>query len=332
MKCIKILPNVFFIFYFLFSCSVKAESYCSLLWANDSLPAASLDASLDGNNTGIFPVNLQAGGLSTVILGYKLNMNGFVTLDGIVRYWIQYPEEWQTSPQGLKYRIRSDLDAALVQTSGVKTVVTPAIAHHWENTYGCIDVGGIFTFPSEAINGMKVEIDRKNAWPGVYSLSLPIKVAFEENKGGYTGDDVNGWRGFANAMKNFTPINTDNVTITITSKCNIVDKVLNVNMGDSITPDMAKNGVEKKVNVSLTCNALAKVSLSLKGTDIIDGINNKTRCGSGSCTLNFDDGNYNKVIDVNNSLYTVPISIFFQDNNAIPGNFNGSAVLSIDIL
>ncbi|EFB2837590.1 nuclease PIN [Escherichia coli] len=330
MKCIKILPNVFFIF--LFSCSVKAESYCSLLWANDSLPQASINASLDGSNTGIFPINLQAGGASTVIVGYKLNMDGFVTLDGIVRYWIQYPEEWQTSSQGLKYRIRSDLDAAGVQASGVKTVVTPVIPRRWENTYGCKNVGGRYSFSSEAINGMKVEIDRRNAWPGVYSLSLPIKVAFEENKGRYMGDDVNGWRGFANAMKNFTLINTDNVIITITSKCDIVDKVLNVNMGDSITPDMAKNGVEKKVNVSLTCNSLAKVSLSLKGTDIIDGINNKTRCGSGSCTLNFDDGNYNKVIDVSNGLHTVPISILFQDNNAIPGSFNGGAVLSIDIL
>ncbi|EPW1927964.1 nuclease PIN [Escherichia coli] len=332
MKYIKELTNLFFIFCFLFSCSVKAESYCSLLWANDSLPKASLEASLDGNNTGIFPVNLQVGGVSTVILGYKLNMNGFVTLDGIVRYWIQYPEEWQTSSQGLKYRIHSDLAAAGVQAPGVKTVVTPIIERNWVNTYGCRDVGGKFIFPSEAINGIKLEIDRKNAWPGVYSLSLPIKVAFEENKGKYMGDDSNGWRGFSNAMKNFSTINTDNVTITIKSKCDIVDKVLNVNMGDSITPDMAKKGVEKKINVSLTCNALAKVSLSLKGTDIIDGINNKTRCGSGSCTLNFNDGNYNKVIDVNNSLYVVPISILFQDNNAIPGNFNGSAVLSIDIL
>lgn len=209
------------------------------------MPKASVDASLDGNNTGIFPINLQAGGPSTVISAYKLNMDGFVTLDGIVRYWIQYPEEWQTSSQGLKYRIRSDLEAAGVQASGVKTVVTPVINDHWENTYGCRDVGGSYTFPSEAINGMKVEIDRRNAWPGVYSLSLPIKVAFEENKGRYTGDDVNGWRGFANAMKNFSFINTDNVTITITSKCDIVDKVLNVNMGDSITPDMAKNGVKK---------------------------------------------------------------------------------------
>ncbi|EJH1737843.1 nuclease PIN, partial [Escherichia coli] len=280
----------------------KAESYCSLLWANDELPHASLDVSLDGNNTGIFPVNLHVGGLSTVILGYVLNMNGFVTLDGIVRYWVQYPEEWLTSSQGLKYRIRSDLYAADVQTPGVKTVVTPVVEKNWVNTYGCRDIGGKYTFPSEAINGIKLEIDRRNAWPGVYSISLPIKVAFEENKGRYSGDNSNGWRGFANAIKNFTPINTDNVTITITSKCDIVDKVLNVNMGDSITPDMAKKGVEKKVNLSLTCNSLAKLSLSLKGTDIIDGINNKTRCGSGSCTLKFDDGNYNKVIDVNNGL------------------------------
>ncbi|CTT83222.1 hypothetical protein [Escherichia coli] len=330
MKYIKLLPTVFFIF--LFSCPAKAANYCSLLWANNSLPRASLNASLDGDYIGIFPMSLQAGGVSSVIKAYQENMNGFVTLDGIYRYWIQYPEEWQTSSQGLRYRIRSDLDAAGVQSPGVKTVVTPANTYKWENTYGCRSVGETYDFGSATINGIKIEIDRSNSWPGVYYLNLPIKVAYEENKGNYSGQNGNGWQEYANAIRSFSPVNSDNVNITINSKCDIGEKVLNVNMGDSITPDMAKKGVEKKINVSLTCNSLAKVSLSLKGTDIIDGINNKTRCGSGSCTLNFDNGGYSKVIDVNKGLYTVPISILFQDRNAVSGNFNGSAILSVNIL
>ncbi|MCM4644293.1 nuclease PIN, partial [Escherichia coli] len=75
-------------------------------------------------------------------------MNSFVTLDGIYRYWIQYPEEWQTSSQGLRYRIRSDLDAAGVQSPGVKTVVTPTNTYKWENTYGCRSVGETYDFGS----------------------------------------------------------------------------------------------------------------------------------------------------------------------------------------
>lgn len=330
MKYIRILFGMSFVI--LFSCSVKAGNYCSLLWASNSLPSASLNASFDGDNIGIFPVNMQTGGVSTVIKGYQENMNGFVTLEGTYRYWIQYPEEWLTTSQGLKYRIRSDLDVAEVQSSGVKTVVTPSTAYKWVNTYGCRSVGETYDFGVSTITGIKVEIDRSNAWPGVYYLNLPIKVAYEENKGNYSGQNGNGWQEYANAIKSFSPVNSDNVSITITSKCDISEKVLNVNMGDSITPEMAKKGVEKKTNLSLTCNSLAKVSLLLKGTEIIDGINNKTRCGSGSCTLYFDDGSYSKVIDIRKGLYIIPITTLFQDTNAVSGSFNGSAILSVNIL
>lgn len=330
MKHIKIILKASF--FILFSFSVNAARYCNLLWANKALPSATLNASFDGNNIGVFPVDLQAGGVSTVIKEYKENMTGFVTIDGIYRYWIQYPEEWLTTSQGLKYRIRSELDAAGVQVAGVKTVVTPAIPYTWTNTFECRSVGETYDFTPAIINGIKVEIDRSNAWPGVYRLNLPIKVAYEENKGKYSGQNGNGWQEYATAIKSFSPIDSDNVSITITSKCDIGDKFLNVNMGDSITPDMAKKGVEKKVNVSVTCNSLAKASLSLKGIDIVDGVNNKTKCGTGNCILNFDNGSDNKIIDVNQGVYTVPITVRFQDQNAAPGNFEGSAVLSINIL
>lgn len=69
------------------------------------------------------------------------NMDTFVTLDGTYRYWIQYPEAWQTTPDGLKYRITSELEVSGTQTAGVKTVVTSVGYHTWENTYGCRDVG-----------------------------------------------------------------------------------------------------------------------------------------------------------------------------------------------
>ncbi|MCM4819108.1 hypothetical protein MMS46_28550, partial [Escherichia coli] len=53
---------LFLFFIFLFSYHAKAANYCSLLWANNSLPRASLNASLDGDYIGIFPMSLQAGG------------------------------------------------------------------------------------------------------------------------------------------------------------------------------------------------------------------------------------------------------------------------------
>ncbi|HDP6704719.1 TPA: nuclease PIN [Escherichia coli] len=318
-------------FFSLLPLSAEAESYCNLLWANNTLPSASVNVSFDGNTSGIFPLNLQAGGLSTVINRAAKNMDAFVTLDGIYRYWIQYPEAWQTTPDGLKYRITSELEVSGTQTAGVKTVVTPVGYHTWED-YGCRDVGGTYDFRVASVSGVNIEIDRGTAWPGVYSIQLPVKVAYEENKGNYDGKNGGGWREFPVYMKSFSPVDSKGISITISSKCNVGEQSLSVNMGDNITPDEAKSGVEKKVNFSLTCNAPAKVSLSLKGTDIVDGVNNKTKCGSGSCSLNFDNGSSSKILEVNQGTYQVPITVRFQDANPVAGGFDGSAVLSVDIL
>lgn len=329
MKHIKITLGISF--FSLLPFSAEAESYCNLLWANNFLPSASVNVSFDGNTSGIFPLNLQAGGLSTVIKSAIKNMDSFVTLEGTYRYWIQYPEEWQTTSDGLKYRITSELEDSGTQTAGVKTVVTPVSYHKWVNTYGCRDVGGTYNFELASVSGMKIEIDRGTAWPGVYSLQLPVKVAYEENKGNYDGKNGGGWKEFPGAMRFFSPVDSKGISITISSKCNVGEQSLSVNMGDSITPDEAKAGVEKKVNFSLTCNAPAKVSLSLKGSNIVDGVNNKTKCGSGSCSLNFDNGSSSKILEVNQGAYQVPITVRFQDANPVAGGFDGSAVLSVDI-
>ncbi|EFN8485304.1 nuclease PIN [Escherichia coli] len=319
-------------FFSLLPLSAEAESYCNLLWANNTPPSASVNVSFDGNTSGIFPLNLQAGGLSTVIKRAAKNMDTFVTLDGTYRYWIQYPEAWQTTSDGLKYRITSELEVSGTQTADVKTVVTPVGYHTWVNTYGCRDVGGTYDFGVASVSRVNIEIDRGTAWPGVYSIQLPVKVAYEENKGNYDGNNGGGWREFPVSMKSFSPVDSKGISITISSKCNVGEQSLSVNMGDNITPDEAKSGVEKKVNFSLTCNAPAKVSLSLKGTDIVDGVNNKTKCGSGSCSLNFDNDSSSKILEVNQGTYQVPITVRFQDANPVAGGFDGSAVLSVDIL
>ena len=169
MKYVKKILGISF--FSLLPLSAEAESYCNLLWENNTLPSASVNVSFDGNTSGIFPLNLQAGGLSTVIKRAAKNMDTFVTLDGTYRYWIQYPEAWQTTPDGLKYRITSELEVSGTQTAGVKTVVTSVGYHTWVNTYGCRDVGGTYDFGVASVSGVNIEIDRGTAWPGVYSTS-----------------------------------------------------------------------------------------------------------------------------------------------------------------
>lgn len=331
MKCIKMKFGLFFLV--LLSMSAEGADYCNLLWFNNTTPTVNpLNINVDGNETAIASFSLNAGGASTLVYAYKEGVTDGKNIDGVYRYWIQYPEGWQIS-EGLKYRIISDLDASGTQSTGVRTVVTPAIVHTWRGAAaGCSTQNSSYTFDMTTISGMKIEINRESTFPGSYSIALPIKVAYEENKGNFPGTNGSGWTVFPDTMKAYTPVNSENVNITVSSKCDVGEKSLNVNMGDNITPEEAKAGVEKQIYASLSCNASAEVSLSLKGVDILDGIDSKTKCGSGSCTLSFDNGSSTKTLEVNQGSYQIPITVRFQDTNAVAGSFTGSAVLSVDIL
>ncbi len=94
---------------------------------------------------------------------------------------------------------------------------------------------------------------------GVYTLQLPLKVAYEENKGRYSGQSGGGWPEYAGAIKLFSPVNTNNVTIHITSKCELTSRYLSINIGDRITPDEARGGINKNASLSVVCNAPANI-------------------------------------------------------------------------
>lgn len=49
-------------------------------------------------------------------------------------------------------------------------------------------------------------------------------------------------------------------------------------------------------------------------------------------SLNFDNDSSSKILEVNQGTYQVPITVRFQDANPVAGGFDGSAVLSVDIL
>lgn len=308
-----------------------AEHYCNLLWINDNLPRASVSISLDSGSSGIMPLNLQAGGVSTIINRYEQNMSGFVTLDGITRYWIQYPEEWLTTTEGLKYRIISNLETAGVQSAGVKTVVTPVNKNKWVNTYGCMNKGEKYDFGTMNIPGLSIEVERGTAWPGSYSLHLPVKIAYEENKGNFSGNNGSGWHQYADAMRDFKTIDSSNINVVISSRCEIQIKELTVNMGDNITPAEARSGVIKKIDIPVQCNSPANITLSVKGMDIINNVYNRTKCGSGYCEISFENGLGKINSSVNGGRVSIPVIVLYKDNNAQEGMFYGNATLSMNV-
>ncbi len=312
--------------FYLISSFLYAKPVCSLLWLNSDNPTTDLHIDFDNNMAGKYPLALRVGGLSKAIFSYTQDMDDIVDVYGSYRYWIQYKESWQSGVPGIKYRIGSTLESTQYQTIDAKTVMSKNSYMTW-HTFGCRNINETYNFPMSTLDGLFLEIITANVPPGVYKLPLPVKVAYEENKGLY--DD--GWPKFSFLMSS-APTVSSNINLYVKPKCNLLSDSLSVNMGNSITPAQANSGVQKKVNISITCNHTATVKWSLKGSPIIDGVSNRTTCGTGYCELNFNNNNGEIQTSSPEGISTQEINVLYKDSNAKEGPFSGSAVLSVEVV
>ncbi|WP_157925134.1 nuclease PIN [Escherichia coli] len=312
--------------FYLTSSFLYAKPICSLLWLNDNNPTAELNINFDDNTSGKYPLVLNVGGPSKAIYSYSENMEDIVDVYGSYRYWIQYDDSWRNVSSAIKYRISSTLEPAQYQTLDAKTVMDKNSYTTW-HTFGCRKINETYTFPTTTLNGLFLEIITTNITPGIYKLPLPVKVAYEENKGLY--DD--GWPRFSFLMS-AAPTVSSNVNLYVKPKCELLSENLSVNMGNSITPAQANSGVHKKVNISIKCNHTATVKWSLKGSPIIDGVSNRTTCGTGYCELNFNNNNGEIQTSSPEGISTQEINVLYKDSNAKEGPFSGSAVLSVEVV
>lgn len=311
----------------------NAKPYCNILWANNITPGAEpFSINMDGTTADVIRAfDINAGGGSTAIVQYAEDENDKEDISGHRRYWIQYQTEWQNI-NGLRYRVLDDnMELAQVQVPGAKTVVTPHERRTWVGGIkGCKDVGSQYVFGYKKVSGLKLQIDRGSAFPGVYKISLPVKVAYEENKGSYQGDAGGGWREYASAMQSFQVIDSNNISISIMSKCSVSTREMNVDFKE-ITAERALSGIDKNTSFNITCDAPTKVKLSLQGGGV-DGAKNKTKCGSGICTLTLD-GSDEKIITFSSAgSRTVDLNTYFKTNKLFSGEFSGSMILSMDVL
>lgn len=312
-----------------------AERYCNILWANNLKPSVlPFKLNMDGNGVLSTPFEISVGGQSTNIVRTADYQSSNNPINGHVRYWFQYPTEWQTTFDGLRYRISSSYDAALVQVPGVKTVVTPEYHNIWQDGLTeCSGLGSFYTFAFAKYGEFQLEIDRATAFPGVYNIQLPVKSAYEENKGYYYGGPAGsgGWRDYAGALSRFQNIDSSGLQVELRSACDISAKNIFINYGD-ININNALSGVRKKVTFDVFCSAPAKVRLEILGGSV-DGNKNKINCGDGICTLMFSSGS----TDENLSFYsqgrkTIEVESLFKTNKVTAGAFSGSAILRMNVL
>ncbi len=315
--------------------SMALERYCNILWANNTKPSVGpLYLNVDGQVNLNMPMTINVGGASTAIVRAADYQPSGEPIKGHYRYWFQYPVGWQTTSSGLRYRISSSYEDALVQTPGVKTVVTPLISITWSSGLSvCAQVSDGWLFNADSYSGFQLDIDRASAFPGVHSIQLPIKSGYEENKGGYNGPaGTGGWRDFADALKTFDNVDSSGIQLEIRSACSISSRNIDINMG-AISASNALAGVKKNVGINIACSSPARVQLELTGNDFVDGIKNKVICGGGSCLLSFTSGSSDETLTFSQGgTQTVNIETLFKINNITSGEFRGSAVLKMSVL
>ncbi|HEF8774743.1 MULTISPECIES: PixG protein [Providencia] len=265
---------------------------------------------------------------------------GTAAAQGNYRYWIRFPQAnvWQNDASGLRYYL-SNISWSLAETNNNTNQVFVGPNYYGQqepNT--CWDVGfrwnlGSGTITLDRSMTLNVTVARANAYPGRYNLRIPFAWAYEENKGSSTSNAWDGFRQFGNVMSNYMN-NYINVPVQITSKCNIVNRTINLSHGN-MTPDSSINNVTSPYNYQLSCDYDASVSVSLIGSSQVSGkTQNYTRCGNGgTCELKYNGNAYNGTFKINaGTTRTLGITSTFHPNdvnNPVEGSFRGSAILRV---
>ncbi|EGM2345299.1 hypothetical protein IRP42_004574 [Salmonella enterica] len=312
----------------LFFCLLTSRAYagCNLLWSLGMVPRVqNIDISVNGEQS-FFKKDfaIEVGGTYKLLKKdyHGIIAGSFLPLPGTVRYWIQYDDGWKES-SGVKYKISSVLSTPNAnQIPGTATVVSPLIKHDWESDPSqCgMNVGENTLFISHNITGMSLEVDTKNTLPGVYTIRLPIRVAYEENKQG--SDEA--YQSYPSLISN-EPYLRSNITVNVKALCSFPSSKLNVSFGN-ITDKDVLNGVEKIVKFPMNCRDQAIVKMTLNGGD--KG-GNVTSCGQGTCTLTFDEGSSTANYLRSSGYNETNIHVKLKSNKAFTGQFTGSAILTV---
>lgn len=325
------MKKIIFLYFCLFFCLLTGRSYarCNLFWVLNDIPRVE---EININATGeqsYFKKNfdIQVGGRYYLKDAKydELSIPG-LPMSGNVRYWIQYNNNWVQLPGGLKYRISSSLELPDAdQITGYRTVVSPNQKHTWEwEEQECPYKGSSYFFSPQNIAGMSLEVDSQHAYPGIYNIKLPIRVSYEENKGGVMLGD--GWRNYPSLLSQ-EPLLISNVNVNVNNACAFYDKKLDVDFGN-ITDKDVLNGTEKIVSFAMSCTRQVIFKMSIEGGN--KG-KNATSCGKGICTLTFNNGS-DSMSGLRSSGYSdIDIHVKLKSGEVFTGRFQSSMVLKIFI-
>ncbi|WP_455811223.1 hypothetical protein [Pseudomonas graminis] len=202
-----------------------------------------------------------------------------------------------------------------------------------QKLYGCwglnTNLKPVMIWRNAIIN---ISIPKQSILPGNYRIPVKYYYAFEENK-------FTSWAADAYNIPS-TIINSPGSSSVFYLNLN-VQSVCKIDGGNSKAIDLshgvmavseADGNKTLPYNLRLNCNPGTSVSVKLTGAIPVQGkTRNFTNCGSGSCELNFNGNEYDKVVKVNDSgVLDIPITSTFHLNKdeVVEGPFSGSAVFT----
>ncbi|HFG3512065.1 TPA: hypothetical protein ACGGLE_005262 [Escherichia coli] len=168
-------------------------------------------------------------------------------------------------------------------------------------------------------------IDRKNTWPGVYNVTIPLTIGMYEHFYSQFTPGVLGKNWFARANESGSRFNV-NTNITVNSKCDISTKNIELDYGN-ISADIVHDRKISK-NARVNCNYSSKVSLKILGGQVQnDGV--LVPCGSNlECLVAINDkANIDIDMQGNEIRDFVVSSKLKVGGQVIPGHIVGNAVL-----
>ncbi|HHX0267574.1 TPA: hypothetical protein ACU3VF_004930 [Escherichia coli] len=275
------------------------------------------------------PLLFQYIGLGVSSAGYGNNQGSNKPGKVIKRYWMAYNHGYNIYNGALSIAVLSEYpetlhgNYAVTQTNytyGYSGIVIPFLY--------CNSTGGRYSFLADLpfVNGIKLSIKRNGVYPGHYDISIPFGFAIEEDQYTDTIQTLPDW--FAPVLLGTISSHIIKGSVDVISSCRFMEGEIKFNFGN-ISLDDALSGVKSKASFNISCTDPTRVKLSIQGGD--QGPN-MTSCGPGVCTVPIGvNGSSSVTTTVNPSRYW-ELQALFKTNKAFSGEFNGSLVLSMEII
>lgn len=321
----------FFCFFLLIlSTNAYADMYCDLIWSVSKFQAQSFKKVSELEYDLVIKTDPNMRLLSRV----SKNMYPWLysPVSGVYTYWVLFNNGLYHLPNGISFEVLS-----------VNNLNTPnsersigAGNHTWTNGCTDLDRGGNLNWGESTNLTIRLKTNEPIP-PGTYDFSnytIPLKIIYEENKGGYT-DNISVMK---SEMRRSLYISVDNWRLEVKAPtCSHNQPSLDFGQ---MTYEQAKAGVNISKNLSLSCKD-NPISVKLYFKDTQKTVT-EAFCGKDSveknCKVTIGDNNKDNIIFNKDSFSSsgsgtlnIPINATFKSKEPEPGPFKDSVIIVAEI-